>query len=55
LKTEIRNRKSQYPEATVETKEQLAKEITQFKEHVKEIKGNLCPLKQEIRQLYHQK
>jgi len=55
LKTEIRNRKSQYPEATVETKGQLAKEIIQFKEQVKEIKGNLCPLKQEIRQLYHQK
>jgi len=31
LKTEIRNRKSQYPEATDETKEQLAKEIIQFK------------------------
>jgi len=55
LKNEIRNRKIQYPEANAESKEHLAKEITQLKEQVKEIKGKLCPLKQEIRQLYHQK
>jgi len=54
LKDEIRNRKTQYPEVNVESKEQLAREITQLKEQVKEIKGQLFPLRQEIRQLYHQ-
>jgi gas vesicle protein len=54
LKGEITNRKTQYPEANDEIKEQLAREITQLKEQVKEIKGQLFPLRQEIRQLYHQ-
>jgi len=54
LKNKISNRQIQYPEATDETKEQLARETTQIKQQIKEIKETLWPLKQEIRQLYHQ-